>query len=103
MSNAKIINDQIKDVVSLGARNYKVKPSTGYAFKNMYFQACELADSLTNSKKTEENVQHEKHREGALPFMTPCYYEFCNIIPNGVKQFSSPYLKEWKLIEYCVF
>jgi len=68
MSNAKIINDQIKDVVSLGARNYKVKPSTGYAFKNMYFQACELADSLTNSKKTKENVQHEKASRGRFAF-----------------------------------
>lgn len=69
MSNAKIINEKLKDVVSLGARNYKVKPSTGYAFKNMYEQARELVDDLINFNETKElNVQHVNALQGRFAF-----------------------------------
>ena len=39
MSTCKIENEIIEDVELIGAKNYKVKPSTGYAFKNMYYHA----------------------------------------------------------------
>lgn len=69
MSNAKIINDTLKDVVLLGARNYKVKPSTGYAFKNMYHHASELANSLSNLKNLKElNVKNAKAPTGRFAF-----------------------------------
>ena len=69
MSNAKIINDTLKDVVLLGARNYKVKPSTGYAFKNMYHHASELVNSISNLKTPKElKVEHAKVPTGRFAF-----------------------------------
>jgi lycopene beta-cyclase len=69
MSNAEIKNDTLKDVVLLGARNYKVKPSTGYAFKNMYHHASELVNSISNLKNPKElNVEHAKAPTGRFAF-----------------------------------
>ena len=69
MSNAEIINKKLKDVVLLGARNYKVKPSTGYAFKNMYLDASALANSLMNIKKTkEQNIEQGKVKKDRFAF-----------------------------------
>jgi lycopene beta-cyclase len=69
MSNAEIKNDTLKDVVLLGARNYKVKPSTGYAFKNMYHHASELVNSISNLKNSKElNVEHAKAPTGRFAF-----------------------------------
>ena len=69
MSNAEIINNKHKDVVLLGARNYKVKPSTGYAFKNMYLDASKLVDSLMNINKAKElNLEHSKVKKGRFAF-----------------------------------
>ena len=69
MSNAEIRNDTLKDVVLLGARNYKVKPSTGYAFKNMYHHASELVNSISNLKTPKElNVEHAKAPTGRFAF-----------------------------------
>ena len=69
MSNAEIITNKLKDVVLLGARNYKVKPSTGYAFKNMYLHASELADSLVKIKKTKVlSLETSKVKKGRFAF-----------------------------------
>lgn len=68
MSNAEIINENLKDVVLLGARNYKVKPSTGYAFKNMYDQACELVDILNIKDAEKLNIQHVNALQGRFAF-----------------------------------
>ena len=46
MSNCKISNEHHENVVLLGARNYRIKPSTGYAFKNMFIHANEIAESI---------------------------------------------------------
>ena len=66
MSNAKIINDEFKDVELLGARSYKVKPSTGYAFKNMYLDASEVVNSLINQKA--QNATKAKAPTGRFAF-----------------------------------
>ena len=54
MSNCKIANAHHENIILLGARNYRIKPSTGYAFKNMYNHAFEIADSI--EKNTSENT-----------------------------------------------
>ncbi len=54
MSTCKIENEIIEDVELIGAKNYKVKPSTGYAFKNMYYHANELANRIESSEKKKE-------------------------------------------------
>ena len=54
MSNCKIANAHHENVILLGARNYRIKPSTGYAFKNMYNHAFDIVDSI--EKNTSENT-----------------------------------------------
>ena len=61
MSNAQIDKQTIPGVVSLGARNYQIKPSTGYAFKNMFHQAQEIALQL----KAQGNPALAKHNHTA--------------------------------------
>jgi len=48
MSNGRIDRALQKGVIPLGARNYNIKPSTGYAFKNMFQQAVGIAELLAN-------------------------------------------------------
>lgn len=46
MCNAPIHEELSTGIVQLGARNYSIKSSTGYAFKNMYHQAERIAKNL---------------------------------------------------------
>ncbi len=48
MSNAAILTDNIPNVISIGGRSGAIKPSTGYAFKNMFKHAENIANSLQN-------------------------------------------------------
>ncbi|MFY8020508.1 MAG: beta-carotene 15,15'-dioxygenase, Brp/Blh family [Bacteroidia bacterium] len=48
MSQRFIEQEQMNDVIFLGAKNYNIKPSTGYAFKNMYYHAKSIAESIKN-------------------------------------------------------
>jgi lycopene beta-cyclase len=69
MSNAEIINDDLKNVILLGARNYKIKPSTGYAFKNMYLHASEQVKIIANLDTPKElNVELPKASKGRFAF-----------------------------------
>ena len=51
MSNGRISNESIRGVAQLGARNYSIKPSTGYAFKNMYEHSQRLSDAIEQGKE----------------------------------------------------
>jgi lycopene beta-cyclase len=93
MSNAQIINENLKDVVSLGARNYKVKPSTGYAFKNMYDQACELVDVLNFKEAKVLNVQHVNALQGRFAFYDSLLLHILQHKPHrGKKIFQSLFI-----------
>jgi len=46
MCNAPIQEEKSDGIVQLGARNYNIKSSTGYAFKNMYQHAGQIAENL---------------------------------------------------------
>lgn len=61
MSQRKIENDSTDGIIKLGARNYSIKPSTGYAFKNMYYHAKEITESI----KKKEDLTHlnRKYKE----------------------------------------
>ena len=61
MSNAKINTIDLPGLSHLGARNYALKPSTGYAFKNMYRQAAEIANSLAGSNKKSPEKLNNSH------------------------------------------
>ena len=46
MSTAKVLNEDYSRIIKIGGRAGAVKPSTGYAFKNMYTHAEQIATSL---------------------------------------------------------
>lgn len=50
MCNAPIQEKQSTGIVQLGARNYAIKSSTGYAFKNMYQHAELIAKNIQQGK-----------------------------------------------------
>lgn len=50
MTNAQCIPIPIRGVVPLGARNLLIKPSTGYAFKNMHRHAMSLAGCIETNQ-----------------------------------------------------
>jgi len=58
MSNCEIENESIPGITTLGSRNYKIKPSTGYAFKNMYYHARQLTASIKNGRDTTQFNQN---------------------------------------------
>lgn len=69
MSNTKIENEYIQDTILLGSRNYKIKPSTGYAFKSMFYHAVAVADSLENAQDMGAlNLHHGKANNGRFAF-----------------------------------
>jgi len=71
MSNAKILGEELPGISLLGSRNYAVKPSTGYAFKNMYRQAGAIANCLeTSDEKGLDalNNSHVKSNRGRFAF-----------------------------------
>ena len=51
MSNVAIRNDDFPGLISIGGRAGAIKPSTGYAFKNMFLHAEKLSDSLQQGIK----------------------------------------------------
>lgn len=53
MSSAAISKENLSGVVSIGSRAGAVKPSTGYAFKNMLRHAEKITESLVEGKKLE--------------------------------------------------
>jgi len=60
MSTADISVEALPGVISIGGRAGAVKPSTGYAFKNMFHHADRLAESL--KKNIAPAVIHESSR-----------------------------------------
>jgi lycopene beta-cyclase len=69
MSNSPLENNSISSVVHLGARNYNIKPSTGYAFKNMYYHARKLTETMLNGGNISDfNVRHSDVARGRFAF-----------------------------------
>lgn len=69
MSNASMDSHGSENIINLGARNYCLKPSTGYAFKNMYAQALEIAESIQKGHLTlSTNRTHEKVSKSRFTF-----------------------------------
>lgn len=52
MTTAKIEKEKIPGVVSIGGRGGNIKPSTGYAFKNMYQHSETVLNNLSRPKKS---------------------------------------------------
>lgn len=54
MSHSKVVRSEIPWLIHMWARNYNIKASTGYAFKNMYYHAFQIATAIKNR----ESIQH---------------------------------------------
>ncbi len=69
MSNAGIEQTDMPGITSLGTRNYQIKPSTGYAFKNMYYHARDIASAIKNNISTDAlNRSHQLSGKGRFAF-----------------------------------
>lgn len=58
MSNAEILNEEIENVIPIGARAGAIKASTGYAFKKMHEHAEQITKSL-HQKEINININHK--------------------------------------------
>jgi lycopene beta-cyclase len=61
MSNAEIDIEEITNVILIGARGGAIKASTGYAFKNMFTQAEEIANKIQHHQKL-SSIKQTKNR-----------------------------------------
>jgi lycopene beta-cyclase len=101
MSNASMDSYGSENIINLGARNYCLKPSTGYAFKNMYAQAIEIAESIHKGHlKLSTNRTHEKVSKGRFAFYDSLLLIILHLWPSyGKVIFSRLFSKiETKLI-----
>jgi lycopene beta-cyclase len=62
MSTADISSETLPGVISIGGRAGAVKPSTGYAFKNMFYHADKICGSLKNNLPPTPIVQSSRFR-----------------------------------------
>lgn len=83
MSNASLENAESKNIINLGARNYCLKPSTGYAFKNMFNQANEIAECIQAGQKTiPTNRTHKEATKGRFAFYDALLLIILHLWPN---------------------
>lgn len=83
MSNASLDSADNKNIINLGARNYCLKPSTGYAFKNMFSQATEIAKRIQVGQKTiPTNRTHEESTKGRFAFYDSLLLIILHLWPN---------------------
>ena len=69
MSNCNIDFQKNNSLTQLGARNYCVKPSTGYAIKTMHSQARNIVQLFEQNKPTRlNNIDHRKATSGRFAF-----------------------------------
>ena len=69
MSTSAIQDSSPPGIIQLGARNYTIKPSTGYAFKRMFYHAEDIAASLAEeTTPTANNRGHAEAFSGRFAF-----------------------------------
>lgn len=69
MSNCNLDFQKNKSLTQLGARNYCVKPSTGYALKTMHSQAKKIVRLFEERKPTRlNNIYHKEATSGRFAF-----------------------------------
>ena len=98
MSTADISVESLPGVIAIGGRAGAVKPSTGYAFKNMFNHAERLADSLKRNIEPAVIADSSRFR---------CYDRLLLLIltkqPFQGKQIFEALFKKMKLKMYLYF
>lgn len=73
MSNFEIDQNVDRGIIPIGAKSAQIKPSTGYAFKNMFEQSLIIADAIERGSFAQE-IPPQKHK------MTPKRFAFYDSI-----------------------
>jgi lycopene beta-cyclase len=94
MSNTEIESANLLGVVNLGARNHQIKPSTGYAFKNMYNNARALVEKIKQNHPI-ENLSRENitERKGRYSFYDALLLDILSCKPQQGKRIFNALLK----------
>ncbi len=86
MCNAPIHEEQTAGIVQLGARNYNIKSSTGYAFKNMYNHAGHIAEKLQQGESALAfNRTHATVKRGRFAFYDALLLDILKTQPQNGK------------------
>ncbi|MBU3662039.1 MAG: hypothetical protein FGM41_02425 [Bacteroidetes bacterium] len=95
MSNCKIENETLAGVTTIGARNYHIKPSTGYAFKNMYNHAYNIAAQIKNGGALmEPNIADAAMPKGRFAFYDALLLDILKNNPQQGKPIFTALLKK---------
>jgi len=87
MCNAPLETSPHPGVVQLGARNFNIKPSTGYAFKNMFYHAENIAENILKGKQAHAfNITSKTAKQGRFAFYDGLLLDILNKQP----QFGKP-------------
>jgi lycopene beta-cyclase len=98
MSNAQIKNDILPEVTYLGSRNYNIKSSTGYAFKNMFYHGNKIAESIKKNESTEVyNKYNSNVLKGRFTFYDGLLLDILKNRPNYGTQIFINLLKKVKI------
>ncbi|MFM7727322.1 MAG: beta-carotene 15,15'-dioxygenase, Brp/Blh family, partial [Flavobacteriales bacterium] len=104
MSNSVIQDTMISGVIQLGARNYSIKPSTGYAFKRMFYHAEEIATSLAEGKSpTTTNRSHREAFNGRFAFYDSLLLNILARAPHHGKRIFEALFKHNKIERILTF
>lgn len=83
MSNASLDSVESNSIINLGARNYCIKPSTGYAFKSMFGQATEIAEHIQAGQITiSTNRTYKEATKGRFAFYDSLLLIILHLWPN---------------------
>ena len=95
MSNSEIESENLPGLVNLGARNHQIKPSTGYAFKNMYNNARALVEKIKQNHLI-ENLSRENitGRKGRYSFYDALLLDILTSNPQQGKRIFNALLKK---------
>ncbi len=86
MCNAPIKEERSSGIVQLGARNYSIKSSTGYAFKNMYLHAACIAENIRKGQHADAfNRQYSDVKRGRFAFYDALLLDILQTQPRSGK------------------
>ncbi|MFN5621738.1 MAG: beta-carotene 15,15'-dioxygenase, Brp/Blh family [Flavobacteriales bacterium] len=104
MCTAPILDSTTEGVVQLGARNYAIKASTGYAFKRMFYHAEDVASALASgASPTANNQTHAEVFRGRFAFYDSLLLDILTRTPDKGKPIFESLFKHNKLKRILTF
>ena len=104
MCTAPILDSTTKGVVQLGARNYAIKASTGYAFKRMFYHAEDVAAAIARgTAPTTNNQTHAEVFRGRFAFYDSLLLDILTRTPDKGKPIFESLFKHNQLKRILTF